>query len=190
MGMESFVEKIILLVITAILTGILVPVIKARIDKNTSDSKKLLEESLKRQVQVMDARATSIKELASLLWQYYSLAKRVAYAGANELKDELQVAFQKYESDGWDVVDKTRSMIGGMRWLLTKDAHIQLVSLYRGWKNELEERCPDPETDEDNLQNWDAYYEWLESEAVNKIDFIVGYLADEFNLPGKDMTYS
>ena len=177
----SFIEKALLLIIGLALTGILVPVLKRRIDQDRFKQEKEFEAELTKQARIMEARDRFLRELADPLWQYQLLALQVSYHALND-EEKLSKAFAAYDEFSWKHLIRIRSLIGGARWFtsigtyelladfvdkwLLVDIDHRLVRLIRGGKS--------PE--------WRDFHDWLYAESRKKTDKLLVALADEYGL--------
>jgi hypothetical protein len=73
----SLADNLILLVVTAGLTGVLVPALKGILDY----MKEQRQRKIARQREVLESQAKLLERLAELLWRYWKLALEVAYYG-------------------------------------------------------------------------------------------------------------
>ena len=71
----DFVEKLVLLFLTAGLTGFLVPLLFRRIDERKHRQQKLYEADLARQAKIIDAQVKLIEDLAELVWDYQTATR-------------------------------------------------------------------------------------------------------------------
>jgi hypothetical protein len=181
----SFLEKAFLLILGAILTGIIVPIIKSRMDQNRFRQQKVFEAEISRQAEIVKSRAQFLKELAEPVWQFQLLALQVSYDTLD--KQDSTQASQVYDEMSWQHLKKIRTIIGGARWFtsqatynlltdfvdgfLLRDVDLQLMSLRKRGKE----------------SDWRAFHEWLYAESRTQTDALLVALARDFNLtPSRD----
>jgi hypothetical protein len=111
----TFSQSVALLVLTAVLTGLLVPVVKGLIDdrklkmqKAFDDerlrSQKEFEADLARQASVIDAQVQLLDELAEVLWGYQKLLLKVTYYAVTGNREKHDAAFNAYDDQSWDLL--------------------------------------------------------------------------------------
>ena len=74
----SFLEKVSLLVVGAALTGIIVPVVKFRMDQTRFEQQKIFEAGLAREAELVKARAQFLRDLVDPVWQFQLLALQIS----------------------------------------------------------------------------------------------------------------
>jgi hypothetical protein len=134
-------ESIILLVITAGLTGLLIPLVKELIDRgrlakqNRFEDERLkaqkrFEADLARQTKIIDAQADLVDNLAGTLWAFEKLILRVTYYGAAGDFEKFRSAFTKFDDEAWDLLAQVLAANSKARRLASPEAQNRLVKLY------------------------------------------------------------
>jgi hypothetical protein len=75
---QDFLEKIVILLLTALLTGLLAPYVLKRIDDAKSVQQKILDADLARQAKVIEAQSKFLDDLTETLWSWRYLSMKVA----------------------------------------------------------------------------------------------------------------
>jgi hypothetical protein len=116
---QDFVRGVFLLVVTAALTGLLVPLVKARLDERRYRDQKVFESGLLRQAKTIDAQAASLDALSELFWGF--LLRALALAWYEERRDaaqleetrrqyeaKLEEAWTEYDAESWPFYARLR----------------------------------------------------------------------------------
>jgi hypothetical protein len=130
---DSFLQALFLLVVTAGLTGLLVPLVKARVDDRKFREQKIFESDLARQGKVIDAQAALLESLSDLLWSFLLLSIGVTYYAMQGDKAKLKAAWATYDTEAWSYFGKLRAEISQARRLTSPELHAELLSVYEQW---------------------------------------------------------
>jgi hypothetical protein len=98
---EAFLQGLFLLIATAVLTGLLVPVLKARLDERRYRDQKVFESDLARQAKIIDAQAAFLDELSELLWGFLLRALALTYYAERRDAARLEEAWTQYDAEAW-----------------------------------------------------------------------------------------
>ena len=134
---QDLLEKVSLLVLTALLTGLLIPYVLKSVDEARRTEQKLLEADLARQSKLIEAQAEFLDELTDTLWSLRYLTIRVAYYGQNA-QDKYVAAVSDYENQIWDVLFELRKQTSKSRRLVSEKTYKRLVELYDRIVGELD----------------------------------------------------
>lgn len=134
MEMLSFTQKLLLsvapIVVTAVLAGLIVPLILRVIDSRKTESMKRFEAALVRQTKIIDAQAELLDELTKALWNWRYLFMRVTYTGAEQTDEALNTAWKQYDEKSWDSLYTIRVQITRARRLISQHAYEVLQAQY------------------------------------------------------------
>jgi hypothetical protein len=130
---DAFLQAFFLLVVTAALTGLLVPLVKARVDDRKFREQKVFESALARQSKVIESQAELLDSLADLLWSFLLLSLGVTYYATLGDKAKLKIAWTTYDSEAWSYFGKLRAEISKARRLTSPEIHAELLSVYEQW---------------------------------------------------------
>lgn len=127
----DFLEKLLLLAVTAAVTGLLVPYVLKRIDESKSIEQKRLEADISRQAKLIEAQSKFLDETTEALWNWRYLSMKVAYNGSESREEQYSLAVSGYEAGIWDILNKIRSQTSKSRRLVSEKGYKNLVHLYK-----------------------------------------------------------
>ena len=183
---QDFVEKIILLVLTALITGFGIPYVLKRVEERKLREQKKFEAGLVRQGKIIDAQAKLLDDLSQLLLKWRYLAKKVVYYGAQQNTEHYSLAKKQYEENVWDILNEFRTEISRSRRLVSEHAYERLDSLYKYVVLDLDVRITDViRADKLDIEKSRAIAERFSVEVSKKLDDAIDALASELNLKVK-----
>lgn len=177
----SFIQAVGVLIITAVITGLTVPWIKANMDQRKLREQKIFEEGLARQSKVIDAQAALLEQLAELLWGFIILLLEVSYYRLHHNKKAFQSAWERYDKEGWSFFLKIRAQISKARRLTTTQAYQRLLSLYENRLMEMDSRLVALSGQEED-QGWVEFHKQMLTSTVQETDEVLNHLAEEIHL--------
>jgi len=186
---QGFLEKVVILLLTALLTGFLAPYILKRVDEAKSVQQKILEADLARQAKVVEAQSKFLDDITETLWNWRYLSMKVAYYGMGDQGPSYATARKDYELQVWDVLSRLRNQISKSRRLVSEKAYKTLVSLYDqiveidAQLTQVASKSPTPQQSEE-LSRLNKLIRW---EMTEKLDQVVDLLAKELRLKGEDL---
>ena len=124
---QRFLENIVLLVLTALITGLGIPWVLKRVAERKLREQKRFEADLARQGKIIEAQSKLLDDLSQLLWKWRYLAKKVVYYGAQENRERYDLARRQYDEKVWDILNEFRAEISRSRRLVSERAY------ERGW---------------------------------------------------------
>jgi hypothetical protein len=138
---QDFLEKGLLLILTAGVTGFLIPYVfkivderKAQKQKEIDDRRlreqKLYEAALLRQNKIIDAQVQLLDNLANLIWEYQLLAIEVSYFDPIEQCELYSAAVKEYDKRTGATFAKIRAEISKALHLTSTDTYQELRRLY------------------------------------------------------------
>jgi hypothetical protein len=130
---QFFVEKLILLITGAILTGLLIPSIKWIIDFNHFRQQRLFEEDLAQKRELVKAKSEFIRLFSELSWRFQYLCLEVIYSKLWLTQSEYSKTIEAYNSEAWKLIKEIRSAIGGARWFVDDSVYDKLMDFYENW---------------------------------------------------------
>lgn len=176
----SFLEKAFLLVVGAALTGIIVPVIKYRMDRSWFKQQKKFEAELARQAEIVKARAQFLRDFVDPVWQFQLLALQVSYDAHSE--ERFQAALTSYDNDSWQHLKRIRALVGGARWFTSELAYRALTEFVDGWLlTELDMKLMTRRHGRE-MADWMEFNQWIDSESRKRTDALLVLLANDFGL--------
>lgn len=127
----DFWEKALILILTATITGLLVPYVLKRVDESKSIEQKRLEADISRQAKLIEAQARFLDETTEVLWNWRYLSMKVAYNGDGRREEQYAASVAAYEAGIWDVLSKLRNQTSKSRRLVSEKGYTNLVALYK-----------------------------------------------------------
>jgi hypothetical protein len=198
---QDFREKVILLLLTAFITGLLAPLIlkivdemKARKQKETDDRRlreqKLYEAALLRQNKIIDAQVQLLENLASLIWEYQLLAIEVSYFDPIEQRDLYSDAAKEYDEKTGAIFAKIRAEISKALYLTSTETYDELKSLYYDelllLDTKLYRLMREQNASEMKISDWAKFNNETVFLLGEKIDLTLDNLAQELRLKSID----
>jgi hypothetical protein len=109
---ESFVEKLVLLLITAALSGLLLPYVLARYNNSVAARQKAADIARSKNKSILQAQAKLVEDLADVVLTYQTLALDVTWFRTSVAKDEkmYQRAYERYSDRSVDLISTWRSL--------------------------------------------------------------------------------
>jgi hypothetical protein len=189
---QSFVEAVLVLVVTAALTGLLVPVVKARMDEKRLREQQLFEARLARQSKIIESQAALLESLAQTLWEFRMLMMELAFHRVERPHDRYQAALATYEDKAWDLFAKFRTEISEARRLTSAETHGKLRDLYYKTLIPLDRKLyellrldtarGEGQRDASADAEWQRFYDLLFGEITDVIDGVLNDVAEELRL--------
>lgn len=180
---QAFLEKIILLVLTALITGFGIPYVLKRVEERRLREQKKFEADLVRQGKIIEAQSQLLDDLSQLLWKWRYLAKKVVYYGAQENMERYDLARKQYDESVWDILNEFRAEISRSRRLVSEHAYKRLDSLYNYVVHDIDVKMSDIiRTDELDSEKSREIAERFSVEVSKKLDDAIDDLASELNL--------
>ena len=66
---KTFLEKVLLLLLGATITGIFVPIVKSSMDKRQFEQQKRFEATVARQAEILKTQSNFLREFAEYVWE-------------------------------------------------------------------------------------------------------------------------
>ncbi len=126
----DFSEQLILLILTAAITGVFVPLILKWRDERKLREQKEHEAQLVRQGKIIEAQAALLENLAKQLWEFENLALTVSYYKLNASDEKYQNALQEYDAKAWSYFSNIRIELSKAYRLTSADTY-QMLSRRR-----------------------------------------------------------
>jgi hypothetical protein len=125
---EAFIEKVAILLLTVILTGVLIPLIINHFSARAAERQKELEARKARDTSILQAQAKLLDDAADVILTYETLALDVSWykyhEGANE--EMHRKAFERYSERVPDLVARWRSLVSRSKTLASPAISDQL----------------------------------------------------------------
>jgi len=175
----SFVEKVLLVVIGGVLTGILVPFVKSRMDRTRFEQEKIFEADLARQAEIVKARADFLRDFVDPVWQFQLLALQISYDSTS--KKKLEAALANYDEQSWLHLKRIRAIAGGARWFTSDYGYEAVTKFVDGWLlQEVDTKVM--LLRQSDKADWAEFNLWLYAKSRENTDSLLLLLAKEFCL--------
>ncbi len=181
---QTFVRTVLILLLTAVLTGLLVPYVKARMDDRKLKDQKRFEADLARQSKVIESQVLLLDRLAELLWGFQFSCLEVSYYGMTSNQARFEAAMKKYDRQAWDYFLRIGTETGKALRLVTSNSHAKLKDFYDSWMintdNSIARLYAKPATEDE----WEQHHHAIFVEGAARINDVLGQLAHELRLVG------
>jgi|LakMenE01Jun11ns_1017448.scaffolds.fasta_scaffold9913576_2 hypothetical protein len=198
---QDFLERVLLLMLTAGGTGFLIPYVlkvvderKAQKQKEIDDRRlreqKLYEAALLRQNKIIDAQVQLLDNLASLIWEYQLLAIEVSFFDPIEQSELYAVAVKEYDKRTGAVFARIRAEISKALHLTSADTYQELKRLYYeellALDMELYRLMRKQRDNEQKIPDWIQFNQNTVYHLGEVIDSRLNNLAEELRLKSAD----
>jgi hypothetical protein len=183
---RDFIEKAATLLLTAVLTGVLVPLLFRVIDAQRNREQKVFEAELLRQNKIIDSQVKLLEDLSSLLWDYQLLLIEVPYYRQFSERDLFPAALKAYEENAGKLLSKIRAEISKALRLTPYPIYEDLKSLY--YKNllpldlKISQLATSEARNQDQTAEWKKLNHYAVYELSEIVDNIIDKLANELKL--------
>ena len=178
----SFIEKALLLILTAALTGVLVPYINAKLSDRKFKEQRLFDAEIARQNKIIDAQNELLVELERLVHTFQLRAFAVAwYKVADKNPNRYEKSRNEYEDNAWEFFVKMQTLIGKARRLTSLEVHKKLEQFYdemTGLDMNLVKLIKHDKIDEE----WQELINKLKSHYGNELKEMMDSLAQDYGL--------
>jgi hypothetical protein len=183
---QAFLENIVLLGLTALITGFGIPYVLKRVEERKLREQRKFEADLVRQGKIIEAQAELLDDLSQLLWKWRYLAKKVVYYGAQQNAERYEVARKQYDDEVWDILNDFRTEISRSRRLVSERAYERLNALYEYVVHDLDMQISEIIRAETlDAAKSGEIAERFTVEVSKKLDDAIDDLASELNLKVK-----
>lgn len=179
----SFIEKSLLLLATAALTGILVPEISSRMAHDRTKEQLNLEAGLARQDKIIEAQSALYDRVADLVWEFHLLNVNVSFRRFLDDPAKYAEAVDRYAKESAGLLGRIRAEISKSRRLAGPAGYGLLLQLY---EKELLPRDAILEAliaqKEPDRPAWQTHHQAMLSTVLTAIDSTLEKLAAEMTL--------
>lgn len=188
---QGFLEGVATILITATVTGFLVPYLlkksderkqlqQREIDARRLREQKTFEAALARQAKVIEAQALLLDRLSELLWQYQLMAIEITFYHGRPDKTLYTTAYDKYHANAGALLGKIRAEISKSLRLASRETYEGLRRLYYDQLLTLDQRLT--ELMEGRKNDWHAVNQFSVFELSEIVDGTLNRLAAELQL--------
>jgi len=182
---QSFIQAIIVLMATALLTGLGAPTIMANINARKLREQKIFEVGLAQQTKIIDAQAKLLDDLSDTLWAFHAAVASVSYYRSYGPDMKIyEEKLEKYDTDGWTLLTAFRSEVSRAHRLATPTTYQTLVDFYYKFivpevDSRLARLTQKPKSTPDE---WCEFHDFVYTQVPKRIDHILRLLAEDFDL--------
>jgi len=176
----SFLEKAFLLLLTAGLSGLLIPLITSEVAHRNMKEQKQLEAELARQASVIESQVQLLETLADLMWEYQLLAIDVSYYRFAKDENLYRAAAQKYDNRSAKLLSHIRAEISKSLRLASPQMYERLKELYNKEMLGLDLRLRN--LMEGHKNDWSAFNQYAVWELSERVDNVLNDLAADLEL--------
>ncbi len=130
---KSFIESVLLLILTAILTGFLVPYISSKLAYRKFKEQKLFEAEIARQSKIIESQNELLVELERLITAFRYRGVNIIWSAKSPA--EYQESRKSYEDNAWKFFIDMETAIGKASRLTSPDVYKELEKFYNEIKN-------------------------------------------------------
>lgn len=186
MPSQSFIENVVILLFTASLTGVLVPLLFRRIDEQKNREQKIFEAELSRQNKIIEAQVKLLEDLSALLWEYQLLLIEVPYCRQFPERNLYPAALKKYEENSGRLLSKIRAEISKALRLTPYNIYEELKKFYYQQLLQLDLTVSQLATSDtrkqDKIGEWEQLNRYAVGDLSEIVDNIIDKLASELSL--------
>lgn len=183
---QDFLEKLVFLALTALVTGFGIPYVLKRIEDRKLRQQKQFEAELSRQTKIIEAQSKLLDDLSETLWKWRYQAKKVVYYGAEESKERFDDAAKEYDDGVWEILNEFSREISRSRRLVSEKAYQELRSLYDYIVRDIDPKISAinkrGELNRKTVEESEQLSVRFSSEVTQRIDDEIDRLASELDL--------
>lgn len=181
---HSFFEKVALLLITAGLTGVLIPTIDSRLSESRLRDQMVFEEQLQRQHDVLNAQIELLRNLSKLTWEFQLMNINVSFYRLNGDETDFQIAVERYQNNSGTLLGQIRAELSISRRLVSPEMYERLAGLYFDTLLPIDSSLEWLiKQDAETLDNeWQEQHNRSFGDAQTQIDEVLNELAVELQL--------
>jgi hypothetical protein len=180
----AFIQSLLLVLVIAVLAVVLVPPIKARMDRHRLRAERRFQAEVTRQEIVIESQAELLDNISELLWGLVTMALEVAYHKREPAGEQLAAeAFQLYNDQVWDYLADLRSEVSQAARLVSPQAAEQLDGVRQEWLDKAHMLLVKlARLEEASKEQWKSYDDYLLDEFSAKVDSVISAIAQETGL--------
>lgn len=179
---DSFAQNIILLVVTAILTGLLVPFINARIAEQRVRREQAESARLARQSSVLKSQEEFLLHLEKTLFDFHVCAAAVPWYRSMQIDDSrFAAARHAYDDASWKFMAEMHAALSKARRLSSPAALQELERHQRGWYSIDGEIVKLANGDRVSTEEWSQLLSAVNDQAADA-GRVISVLAADFGL--------
>jgi len=170
-------DNLVLLGATALLTGLLVPLIKARMDDRRVVQQRQAEEDLARDSKFIDAQTELLNRLSTDLWRLAGKILGVSYYAAFGSTAQFEAAWRAYDSTAFEELFELRAHVSRSQRLLSEEAHKELEDLHEWCFGQVDPQLTAMAREGPQSGEWDGFHRTTMADLFARIDSVLTTIA-------------
>jgi hypothetical protein len=184
----SFVEHALLLILTAVLTGLLVPFINAILADQKFREQRRFEAELARQAKIIDAQNELLGELEKIVYGFQLRALALAwYKTQDKNSAKYQESLKAYEDSSWVFFSDMHTRLGKARRLTSPKVYEELEKFYSALR-ELDSNLVKLVRKDTTEEEWKAFSALIQ-QSGGQTEHIMNLLAQDYGLSKNTSKY-
>jgi hypothetical protein len=184
----SFVEHALLLILTAVLTGLLVPFINAILADQKFREQRRFEAELARQAKIIDAQNELLGELEKIVYGFQLRALALAwYKTQDKNSAKYQESLKAYEDSSWVFFSDMHTRLGKARRLTSPKVYEELERFYSALR-ELDSNLVKLVRKDTTEEEWKAFSALIQ-QSGGQTEHIMNLLAQDYGLSKNTSKY-
>lgn len=179
-------QNVALLLLTALVTGLAVPRVKARMDLRYFREQKEQEAELARQASRITEQTEFLKSYIAVVWRFHFNLLEVTYAKASGMDPpEFEALWAKYGPESWACLRECRRLTSSAIHLVSKEEFAQLLAFYRVMLDEEAQLSTQVERRSPSRNEWFVIHQRLLNDFAATLDAEIERLARDLKLTGQ-----
>jgi hypothetical protein len=180
----TLLENLILLLAAALVTGLLVPFIAARMNEQRVVRQRQAEEDIARDSKFIEAQTEFLDRVSTDLWRFAGKILAVSYY-AGHSHQQFAEAWRLYDESSFDELFALRALVSRGQRLLSAQAQQQLSDLHLWLFGDVDPQFTTAARrslageDERTHGNWSAWHVRTMAELFTRIDAVLVTIADD-----------
>lgn len=175
-------EGIVLLVLTALVTGLAVPRVKAAMDMRHFREQRAHEADLARQAARIKDQSDLLASFIDLIWRLHFAMIRISYDRAvNRSRPLPKALWTEYETRAWETFQNLRRLISGSIHLVSPGQFERLMAFYEQMLRE-EAELSFKVRQKNGRPEWPSYHSHLMTGVSAELDRRIAELATDLDL--------
>ena len=182
---NEFFEKLILLIIAAVITSFLIPYILQKTDHLNQQNRIDYQAEIAKQNKILDAKVEFLNTLHELLWKYQIMAIDVPFYFQFNNEKIYKKSLKRYEENAGEIIGKIRGEIAKAYRLTTNEQYERLKTFYYETILEIDKQLlsiTSRAEEMDKNEKWGQLHRYILVDYAKMVDEILNNLALELDL--------
>jgi hypothetical protein len=180
---ESFVEKVLLLLLTIILSGIIVPIIINYFTSKSAERQKAIEAMKSKDQAILQAQSNLLTDLSETILTYETLALDASWYGTEGInnKEMHQKAFLRYSDRIVDLLSKLRALASRAQTLASPAISNKINAFINKIFEEQDTPINQLYTSNASFQQWERQHE-KNTEMIVEANSLISAIGNDLGL--------